>query len=325
MRTSERLSVRRFVIGRPLAGLTVAALPFLIWSCERSDSSPPTELVRVLIPSPSPRSMAHYESYAELVAPQIRISPQPTDGSVVVVNELQAGRGEIGVAQADVVYSAYRKGIGNNRTPHTNLRAIAVLGVNNFYVFVHRDSDIHRFEQLEGRRVAVPGKGSAGEVFTRTVLEAHNMSYADLDVDFQPSSEQSTRFMSGNFDATVMVGPAGPAGISIPIPRDSLRLLPISAEVITRLRAEFPFITPVTVLANALPALRENVGTIGVDSLLICRADLSEDLVYNLTRAFFAHPPMLRAYFVDADDAPATPIPTHAGAARYYREREILK
>ena len=28
---------------------------------------------------------------------------------------------------------------------------------------------------------------------------------------------------------------------------------------------------------------------------------------------------------VDVEKAPATPIPLHSGAARYYREREVLK
>jgi TRAP-type uncharacterized transport system substrate-binding protein len=31
------------------------------------------------------------------------------------------------------------------------------------------------------------------------------------------------------------------------------------------------------------------------------------------------------AALIDPDQAPATPIPLHAGAARYYREREILR
>ena len=31
------------------------------------------------------------------------------------------------------------------------------------------------------------------------------------------------------------------------------------------------------------------------------------------------------AALIDPEQAPATPIPLHAGAARYYREREILR
>ena len=69
--------------------------------------------------------------------------------------------------------------------------------------------------------------------------------------------------------------------------------------------------------------------TVGVDNLLIARKDLGEHLVYQLTKGFFEVLPeiakTLKAAEVDADLAAATPIPLHAGAARYYRERELLK
>jgi uncharacterized protein len=72
------------------------------------------------------------------------------------------------------------------------------------------------------------------------------------------------------------------------------------------------------------------VPTVGVDSLLLCRADLSEDLVYRLTAAFFDVLPTLSTeleslQLMDVARASATPIPLHRGAARYYRERELTR
>jgi hypothetical protein len=65
-----------------------------------------------------------------------------------------------------------------------------------------------------------------------------------------------------------------------------------------------------------------------VDSVLVCHAGLPEDVAYALVKAFFESPlEMTRASelagMVDPDLAPATPIPLHPGAARYYREREL--
>ena len=70
--------------------------------------------------------------------------------------------------------------------------------------------------------------------------------------------------------------------------------------------------------------------TIGVDSLLLCRAELDEDLVYNLTKAFFEVLPDLSSEveslrLMNISRASATPIPLHRGAARYYRERELMR
>ena len=62
---------------------------------------------------------------------------------------------------------------------------------------------------------------------------------------------------------------------------------------------------------------------------MICRTDLDERLVYNLTKQLFAsleglsERGALRS--MDIDQAPATPIPLHDGAARFYRERELSR
>ena len=62
---------------------------------------------------------------------------------------------------------------------------------------------------------------------------------------------------------------------------------------------------------------------------MVCRSGLDDDLVYAITRAFFGSLPDLSMAFppfrqMNAEDAPATPIPLHEGAARYYREQAAL-
>jgi TRAP transporter TAXI family solute receptor len=109
-----------------------------------------------------------------------------------------------------------------------------------------------------------------------------------------------------------------------------LRLLPIGRAEVNQLRSSYPFLRPVTVPARQLAGQEKPVETLGSEWLLVCRSDLSEELVYQLTREFFAQLPAMardhgEAALIDPEQAPATPIPLHAGAARYYREREILR
>jgi TRAP-type uncharacterized transport system substrate-binding protein len=81
------------------------------------------------------------------------------------------------------------------------------------------------------------------------------------------------------------------------------------------------------IAGGAYPKQSLPVRTIGVHSLLLCRVDLDEGLVYRLTKALFqslAEQSNELLWSVDLDRAAATPIPLHAGAARYYRERELF-
>src|SRR5262245_22843775 len=108
--------------------------------------------------------------------PQTHTTPPTTSGGGVVVSAVDGGQGQLGLAQSDVVYIAYRRGIERNLYPHKNLRAIAVLWVNTLYVLVQRDSPFHSITDLKGRRVGVILPGTSGEFSTRIVLGAHGMS-----------------------------------------------------------------------------------------------------------------------------------------------------
>ena len=262
--------------------------------------------------------------------PQTHIDLQTTSGGVVVVSAVDKGRGQLGLAQSDVVYLAYRRGIEDNLYPHKNLRAIAVLWVNTLYVLVQRDSPFQSIRDLKGRRVGIILPGTSGEFSTRIVLGAHGMSYADVLPIFQPTDKIVAKLGMGEIDAVFSANPvmlATARALSRTVP---LRLLPIDRTVINRLRGSYPFLKPVTVAADQLPGQSRPIETMGSEWLLVCRSDLSEDLVYQLTREFFAQLPALardhgEAALIDPEQAPATPIPLHAGAARYYREREVLR
>ena len=112
-------------------------------------------------------------------------------------------------------------------------------------------------------------------------------------------------------------------------PDPRLRLLPLERVVIDALIPEFPFVRPIEVSATELTDQAVLTLTVGVDGLLICRADLPEEIAYLLVQGFFdsreplvtSFPPLIMA---NIEDASATPIPLHVGAARYYREREVF-
>jgi TRAP transporter TAXI family solute receptor len=262
--------------------------------------------------------------------PQTHINLQTAAGGVVVVSAVDGGKGQLGLAQSDVVYLAYRRGIERNQYPHKNLRAIAVLWVNNLYVLVRADSAFRSIKDLKGRRVGIILPGTSGEFSTRILLSAHGMSYADVQPIFESTYSLVPKLGSGEIDAVFSANPvmlSAARELSETVP---LRLLPIGRTVINQLRGSYPFLKPVTVAANQLEGQHVPTETLGSEWLLVCRSDLSEDLVYELTREFFAQLPAMarqhrEAALIDPEQAPATPIPLHAGAARYYREREVLR
>jgi len=105
-------------------------------------------------------------------------------------------------------------------------------------------------------------------------------------------------------------------------------VLSFAPATIARLQRRNPFLRGMVIprdLARGDPGL-----TIGLDGLLVCRSGLDADLVYGVTKAFFQALPELSVLDapplreMNAEDASATPIPLHEGAARYYREQGAM-
>ena len=262
--------------------------------------------------------------------PQTHIQLQASTGGVAVVTSVDKGEGQLGLAQSDVTYLAYSRGIEKNLYPHKNLRAIAVLWVNTFYVLVRGDSSFHRIRDLKGKRVGIIRPGTSGEFSTRIVLGAHGMKYADVTPIFEPTDTLMPMLAKREIDAVFSANPLMLDTVHTLSETVPLRLLPIGRAEVNQLRSSYPFLRPVTVPARQLAGQEKPVETLGSEWLLVCRSDLSEEFVYQLTREFFAQLPAMardhgEAALIDPEQAPATPIPLHAGAARYYREREILR
>ncbi|MFN2447162.1 MAG: TAXI family TRAP transporter solute-binding subunit, partial [Vicinamibacterales bacterium] len=251
-------------------------------------------------------------------------------GSSQNVKAVEEGRAHLGFTQADVAYAAYRRGTDGDPHPYGQLRGVAMLWINIMQVAVPAKSTINTIDDLRGRRVLVGTPGSGTETLARIVLESYALSYEDLRPEFKGFVETVAMMRDGEADAA-FIGAGLPTAAIVELSAAAdLRFIPIPREQVTMMRAQYPFLQPLLVPRGTYTWLAHDIETVGVSNLLLCRKDLDEELVYRLTRALFDALPELRASvaavrLIDLEHAPATPIPLHPGAARYYREREITQ
>lgn len=253
----------------------------------------------------------------------------PSGGAVANADAIQRGSADIGFAFSDVAYTAFGGGLGRDLSPYDRLRGIAVLQLTPLHFVVRAQSGIHSITDLRGRRVSVglPGTGTALTV--QLVLDAFGLDRVDVDVENLAFDEAARRLVDGSLDA--MFDTAIYPADSVQSATDAgARLLPLVGPSIERLRRDYPFFRAAVIPSHTYPGVPVAVRTIGVDSLFICSRDLDERLVHDLTKGFFDALPSLSSSvdalrFMDLEQSPATPIPLHAGAARFYRERELQR
>jgi TRAP-type uncharacterized transport system substrate-binding protein len=251
---------------------------------------------------------------------------------------------------ANLAYSAYVEGAQSGVDRNTQLRAISALHVTPFILVARGQSVIRNVAGLRGHTIARSSLThfpsgfrtrleppepviSTGALDATRVTELVLDAFGVLDevrlVNGRTVEEIQSGFRSGTLDAAF--GAAYFQGeVFSALTAAGARVLPIDGAEIEDLQRRFPFIRHAVLAPNTYPGQPEAVRTIGVDLLLVCRSGLDADLVYELTRRYFATLPALLAVTdsvsrVDLERASASPIPLHDGASRYYRESELYR
>ena len=275
-----------------------------------------------------PLGEALASAYRE-VLPHVRFTTVETEGSVRNVEYVETGKAELGLALADVAYLGFSGRVGELGARAGRVRGLAVLHSSTIHVLVSKDSTISALSDLKGRRVGVGPPGSGTAVTSSILLRAHGVSSEDVEQHAMPFLMAIEALTGGELDA-VFITAAAPVEVVQQATRAGSRLLDVTGPVANRLRVAYPFLQPATIPPGTYPGQDRPIHTLQESVILICRQDLDDALVRDITEALFKVLPRLSMSgdflrLVDVRRAPATPIPLHPGAAWYYRERELSR
>ena len=181
---------------------------------------------------------------------------------------------------------------------------------------------VKTLRDLRGLRVSLGAPGSSTAHITLRMLQDLGIEQGQFHAERIPNAEIVSRLSNGDIDAAFS-GFSVPGAVVTAAMNRGARLIPIDGPEIEEMRTRYPYLKRTLIPRGTYPNQPEPIRTLGVDTLLVCRAELDEDLVYRLLDAYFATRPAMTP--PNLDRAPATPIPLHPGAARYYRQRELSR
>jgi uncharacterized protein len=319
MEFRRMLTLQDFAVPLAIAGVVA------VTACDGQQRSAPVTLrfVNPVTTAPVPPLVRLFDDLEKDTG--IRIDAGGRNGSTEVVSALQNGTVDLGLAQADVVYQAFRRGLEPGSGAFQNLRGVAVGGAARLVIFVRRDSDIFAIPDLRGRRIAVPTTTSSADLLTRRMLELSGLTYADLDVRVHQPREMSRFLESEQLEGMILNTISDPETLLPPGRSGEFRLVPIPRHIISQLRAEYPFLRTTAITWRNGDSSPEQVPTAGVDFVILANIGVPDEVIYRLTAGILTAVPSNNPFEIDVDLAPATPIPLHPGAARYYREVQLLK
>jgi TRAP transporter TAXI family solute receptor len=289
--------------------------------------------VRLVVASLTPGASPARPFAADALAaamPDIDVEVQERAAAFPTVKAIQDGSADLSFSFADVAYLAYAGLLEPQSAPYDRLRGIAMLHVTAVHLLVRGVSGVSTVAGLAGKRVSIGPAQSATALTARTVLRSFGIDEHVVTVPTQTLGEAAARLTEGTIDAMFVNVNFPPADLVVQAIASGARIVAIEGLPVTRLRREYPFLRVAVIPAGAYPRHPAAIHTVGVHGMFLCRSDLDEDIVYRITKGLLEGLPSLAVGLtplqsVNLDDAPATPIPLHSGAARYYRERELSR
>jgi TRAP transporter TAXI family solute receptor len=266
-----------------------------------------------------------------------KTSATATGATAENINALLTGQGEMAIAMSDSVIQAVESfGAYAGKPPAKQLRAMMGLWPNFCQIVTTADSGIKTFADLKGKRVGVGAPNSGVEINARMMFEAHGMSYKDCRVDYLSYGEAIDQMKNGLCDAAFVTSGLGNATIRELGTTKKIAFVPVEGAPLKKLIAKYPFYIEATIPATVYGAEKDTT-TAAVMNIMLVDIKLPDDVVYDLLANIYS-PKGLEAIQASHSTAKAnikpetalrgilgTSVPLHNGAAKYYKDKGMLK
>ncbi|MFN3891721.1 MAG: TAXI family TRAP transporter solute-binding subunit [Beijerinckiaceae bacterium] len=257
-----------------------------------------------------------------------RPSVQATRASVENLILLQSGKGEIAFTLGDSLVAGWQGDAeAGFKTKLDKLRGIAAIYPNYVQIVATKESGIRSLADLKGKRLSVGAPRSGTELNARALLNAAGITYKDLGkVEYLPFGESVDLMKNRQLDATLQSAGLGVASIrdlanSVPIV-----VVEIPETVVSKVGAPY---TSKPIPKGTYAGQDADVKTAAIINFLVTRSDLSDDIVYQKTKAMFENLGELQAAHSAAKAIDIKmalkdmPVPVHPGAAKYFKEKGV--
>jgi hypothetical protein len=253
-------------------------------------------------------------------------SAQSTGASVTNTRLIYNQEVELAILQNDIANYAVNGERQFEGNQVNNMSGIASLYPEVIQIIVRSDAGIDSIEDLKGKSVAVGAPGSGAEANASQILEFFGLSYDDIEEDYLSFGEAASRLKDRQIDAAFLTAGIPTAAVMDVAATQDIKLLNFSDQDIESLNEAYPYLTGVIVPAETYNGLDNDVQTVALQAILVAESSLSEEIVYNITKAIFENRDTLIAAHARAKDITlegaesGITVKLHPGAQKYYNE-----
>lgn len=263
----------------------------------------------------------------------IRATAQTTTGGGQNIQLLANKEIEMAIADNQIMKQAFNGEESFDGKAVKEIRAICNIYPTYFQQLVHVDSNISTMADLKGKRLVVGGPGSGTENATRMVYDAHGYDYVngtDIVPEYLGIASGAEKMQNKQTDGMTSITPYPFASFTELTMTGHGKLISLDAKAIEILTSGDTPYMPGIIPAGAYKNQDSDIETVMMQTALITREDMDEDVIYELTKMIFDNLDYLvqqNNAFKDLtleNAAQGITIPLHPGAERYFKEKGVL-
>ncbi|WP_370222261.1 TAXI family TRAP transporter solute-binding subunit [Cytobacillus sp.] len=265
-------------------------------------------------------------SFAEIIsdATGIDTNAEVSGASAENMNTLKDGNAEIAFSQTDIASYAQEGKLMFEGVAVDNVSAIGTLYPETIQIVTTAKSGIKSVEDLKGKKVSIGAPGSGTAANAEQILEVHGIKLDDIQKQDLSFDESTAGIQDGNIDAAFVTAGTPTGAVEGLSATEDVVIIPIEQDKIDALIEKYPYYVQDEVPSGTYK-LAEAVPTVAVQAMLVVSNDLSEDVVYDVTKAIFENLDKVthaKGKMIKAENAvKGTGIELHPGAKKYFDEK----
>ena len=263
-------------------------------------------------------------TFADLISTEtgVKTTAQVSQASAANMTGLQNGDGEVAFVQTDIAFYA-TEGTEMFKEPIDTISALGALYPETVQLVTLADSGIKSYEDLKGKKVSVGAPGSGTYANAEQLLEIHGLTMDDIEAQNLDFGESTDSIQSGQIDAAFITAGYPTSAVEALNATNAVNIIPVTAEKAEELIAKYPYYA-VDTIPTGTYGLAEDVPAVSVLAMLAVKKDLSEDLVYAMTKAIYGNTDKIahaKGEFIKAETGlDGIGIEVHPGAQKYFDE-----
>src|SRR3954453_10174743 len=267
-------------------------------------------------------------SFANIISEEtgIETNAETSGASAENMTTLKDGDAEIAFSQTHIPAYAKKEKLMFEGGAIDNVQAIGTLYPETIQIVTTEKSGIKSVEDLKGKKVSVGAPGSGTALNAAQILEVYDMTFEDIQKQDLSFDESTAGIQDGIIDAAFVTAGTPTGAVEGLSATEDIIIVPIEQDKIDSLIEEYPYYVKDEVPKGTY-GLAAAVPTVAVQAMLVVRDDLSEDVVYDITKAIFENLDQVthaKAKLIKVENAlNGVGIDVHPGAQKYYDEKGV--